>query len=225
MEADTAPVPAMAKALSMNLLFSKAPVYVALPGKSHQLMSVQHSVTYENFGTGTTIESKNLPFGLVEGVVVTFPACLGPAPTFRLVIQKLTGQRTTGWHSAGQTALLVHRDLTVDFDFQNEDFGVVKAATGHDMRHRMLSAQSLIKLSVETSVPVERSVVTFLCANAIPAEFGVDEAVALLAERRPLALLFRPLLPSARWAAATQKIQAMERQLDPAGAAASAAAK
>ena len=203
----------MAKATGINLQFTKSPVYTKIPGKQQQLMTTRHNVEYANVGTGHTIEAVHLPFGLLDTVTVT----TGPSTDvqYRLVMQKLTGQRTTEWHPVGVPVRIVFGDLCVDYDFRNEDFDTVKTETGHDMRYRMLSAQVLISMAVELSVAVDTMVVSFGGANAIPSSLEVDEAVTLLAQRKPLVLMFPPLPPKKRFATATQRIQALQKEVDP----------
>jgi hypothetical protein len=206
------PTPEISKPEFFQLAMTRAPVYAKQPESTQQLVSMTQIVRFRNCGTSLRIQPTLLPFGLLDSVTLTSNDA-DPATQFRINIQRVTGQRTSKWCPLGVPLSVADKDMSVDYDSQHEDLHVTKRNTGHDMRFRMISAQSIVSMSIDFSHAADVFEVTFAGANAIANELDIDEAAVKIAERKPVLLLFPPILPNKRFALATQAVKNMEQEL------------
>ncbi len=209
-------LPALASEISkpeyFQLAMTRAPVYTKQPESTQQLVSMAQTVRFRNCGVSLRIQPTLLPFGLLDSITVRSPEA-DPATQFRVHIQRVTGQRTSKWCPLNVPLFMADKDMSVDYDSQHEDLVLTKKTTGHDMRFRMISAQSIVSMSIDFSVAADVYEIKFDGANAIVNELDIDEAAAKIAERKPVALLFPPILPNKRFALATQAVKNMEQEL------------
>ena len=194
----------------MDLAVSPGLVYRHQPTAEYDLVGTVQTVTFEEVSpecTAFMVDPEVLPFGLLEGVTVGGGHETGCR--YCLLLSKEAGNRQSAWVPLGTRVSVMEADMAANDDARHADLAAVWHKCGHDMRFRMMACAGVANVSILLSGPVPRGAltVTFQGANAIPRGVSLPQAVAAVADKKPLAFLMGPIRMKKRLAGAVQAMK------------------
>jgi hypothetical protein len=182
-------------------------------GATHQLINMDMTTVMTGVNSACkdlSIAPALLPFGLLETFTITSPDTPGQVQ-YCILLSKETGQRQSAWVPFGTPIHVCDHTVAVDDDARHSDISVVKTATKHDMRFRMMAGAAVanIKVLFQGVVPATLNI-TYHGANAIPSEMSLEAAVLASKERRRIPLLLPIIPPHVRLSGAVRRMHEAE---------------
>ena len=193
------PPPPSTSCTVFDLQVNKSYSYCIMPGATHALVPLDTVLKVSDLPHGKCVIQLPplcLPFGFLESVSVLGTSPSADIPDLRLSITKTTGQRSS--LRTRRTVPCMSPEMNNDNDAADDTYAVLKKATGHNLKFRMLPAAIILNMVVEFyGYPPPSFFIVYHGANAVPASQVADLPAALRA-RGPVDFLFKAIAPSAR---------------------------